>query len=257
MSDRIVLATGTNADFVERIIPYLESLEMHAEGLEPYVVCVDCDINWRTGRRFERVLARHLGSEDAYGHPGNWCLQHGAFLKAIPGNKDDVILFTDGDVVLQRFPSIEELEWLRDWDDGLVGVSYNAGPDDTLRTESCRLSPVRASADALDQLLKEHGELQVWNTGVIVARRRTYEDLREKYLALWPELGRLFQHYARQQWLISLILGTDRIRPSVLPYTIHLHGCYELPKGARLEESGVATFKSKAVLFKHNVTSQT
>ncbi|MBI4601303.1 MAG: hypothetical protein HY721_05000 [Planctomycetes bacterium] len=253
MSERIVLGTGASASYLPRIVPYLESIEANGEGFEAYLVCVGCPEDAPPRVELGRIQPVALARERARGEPGNSCVQHGAFLEVIPGTERDVVVFTDGDMVLQRPASPAELEFLRTLGDGVVGVSYNAGPEDTLLSEAGRLL-AQVPLEALTEgVLGGRRQLPVYNTGVIVARRGTYRGLHEAYMARWEEVGGFFRHYARQQWLLSLVLGTGGFRPVVLPYTFHLHGCYALPPGARFDREGYATYEGERVLFRHHL----
>ncbi len=253
MSERIVLATGANASYLPSILPYLQSIIEHGEEFAPYLVCVGCPADRLPVLGLGNIQAVALAEERALGQPGNACVQHGAFLEAIPGGDDDVIVFTDGDMVLQRGVSLSELEFLRTLGDGVVGVSYNAGPSDTLLVEAIRLGPRTAPEPIVKRLVGGDPQLPVYNTGVIAARRGTYRRLYEAYLARWAEVDGLFYHYARQQWLLSLLLGTEGFTPLVLPYTFHLHGCYPLPSGSAFDALGRVTYEGEVVLLRHHL----
>ncbi len=254
MSDRIILATGANARYLPRILAYLQSIEKHGEGFETYLVCVGCPADRLPDLGLGHIQVVALAGERAIGQPGNDCVQHGAFLEAIPGSDDDLVVFTDGDMVLQRLVSLSELELLRALGDGVVGVSYNAGPNDTLLLEAERLGPRTRVEVLVKNLLGGNPELPVYNTGVIAARRGTYRRLYEEYIARWAEFGQIFSHYARQQWLLSALIGTEGFIPLVLPYTFHMHGCYPLPPGAEIDSTrGWVTYGGELVLFRHHL----
>jgi hypothetical protein len=73
----------------------------------------------------------------------------------------------------------------------------------------------------------------------------------EDYVKLFPFADYTFAHVAKQQWLISFIIGTKGYNIIEIPYHIHCHGHFGLPVGADMDENDVATYNGNVILFKH------
>src|SRR6185369_2330626 len=70
-----------------------------------------------------------------------YSLQHGAFLEYVCGHPDDILIYTDGDIIMQRPPSEPERVLFEKLPPNVVLAGYNSGPYETLGLEASRLSP--------------------------------------------------------------------------------------------------------------------
>ena len=162
---------------------------------------------------------------------------------------NDVICFTDGDIILQRSLTNEELNFLRNLKNGDVFVGYNASPTDTLLDESHRLGH-----NGTNHLEFEYNwsKIKVYNTGVLVMNKITWTNLVNEYVVLYPLVDSMFSHYAKQQWLISFIINTrEYFNVIEMSYDLHNHRHSPSPVGTRQEPNGDVYFEDKLVLFKH------
>jgi hypothetical protein len=245
MTRRILLSSGSDQPYYPQMRKYMESVQRCNTVAETYLV----GVGWQPPDAFG-FKGLHLPIEQAVGHGGTWCVQHGAFLKVLPADDNDIVIFTDGgDVVMQRDFSPAELRRMEALDERTVMAVWNAGPTDSLTKEAPRLVPKP------DAVIPERfkSELPVYNTGVVVATAGAYRRLYDVYMQHWDEVAPLFRHYAKQQWLMSWVLGMEpSLRVSVLPYSFHLHGFYGLPVGARLINN-VLYYERETVLFRHRV----
>jgi hypothetical protein len=239
----IYVACSANEPYIPRIRPYLESLERHLKGapITPVLVAVDTAPRWE--------LPVMCVSQDTAALPYAPPLSHlqaGGFLDALPGGDDDVIVFTDGDIVMQRPPTAVEVAWLKDWPADAVGLGYNSGPGETLMDEAQRLGP-RAELHANVALAP------CYNTGVVVARRAMWRRWFKATAAIWPMVEPAFHHYAKQQWAMCMSRAMLDLPVVLLPQTIHTHGCYALPHGCHMDEGGRLCYLGTPVLFRHHI----
>lgn len=242
----ITLVCSTDAGYLPRIRPYLDSLARHLAGTPIVPVCVT--VNSDPPGDLPVRAARQDTAGLPYPPPLNH-LQAGGFLDAVPGADDDVLIFTDGDIVMQRQPTPIEVEWLATWPAGVVGLGFNAGPLDSLLTEGQRLLP-RFEPEA--ETLGLWAAVPCYNTGVVVARRATWRAWYAKTAEVWPEAERHFQHYARQQWAMCLARALLGLPVLHLPQTIHTHGCYALPHGCHVQ-AGALWYLEQPVLLRHHI----
>ena len=92
------LVTGCNAGYLPRMLPYLESLREYA----------DFPVNF-IGVGFEPPFlpgaTRSLfldGTQNAGAPNETQCIQHGSFLNVIDAPDSETLIYTDGDMIMQR-----------------------------------------------------------------------------------------------------------------------------------------------------------
>lgn len=219
----------------------MESVSEHGRFDAAYLV----GVGWKppNGHGFVGVP---LPMSRVVGHSGIYCVQGGSFLEALDLDDEAVVVFTDGgDIVMQRPLTLSEWSQLRGLDADTVLVSWNACPGDTLGAEAIRLAsdPIPTKFDLT---------LPCYNTGVIATTMGAYRRLYERYKAHWDEVDALFTHHARQQWLLSWILGTDdHLKVEILSPVFHSHGHY--PNHGCYDQAGVLHWGGDPVLFRHKL----
>jgi hypothetical protein len=149
---------------------------------------------------------------------------------------------------LQRPLTEEEVVTFKNFKDDDVYVGYNASPTDTLYNESLRLGIKNADSVFLRY---DIDNIKIYNTGVLAMNKKTWLKLMNSYVANYPEIDSTFHHYAKQQWLISYIIGTQDYNIMEMGYDIHNHTHYSSPEGTKIDGNGIVTFEDKVVLFKH------
>ncbi len=253
---KIVLATGADEGYFPRIWPYLRTIERLSQA-DRNVVFVPVRGKERWFERIRTLSKTEFRPVDVSRlrarNPNN-CLQHGEFLDYDDpdGRDDDLIVFTDGDICLQRWFEASELEWLAAMGERGVAAGYNEGPFGTLDREARLLHP-HQGLEAVRNAFP--GDWESWpclNTGVLIAKRAAYRRLCEAYVERFPEIDALLGHYAKQQWLLSWLIHSNGFTVELLPGEIHTHGCHPLP----LQASRVGDelfFSGKRVMFRHNV----
>ena len=240
------LITACNAGWFGKILPYLDSLKQNADfpatlisvGFEGAYPGVDCALLTRV---------QNAGSPLETESP-----QHGSFLQVLPGNDDELLIFTDGDIVLQRPLTIQEHAWLGRIPFGFVSCGWNSGPAETLEVEANRLFP----RVTMEQLAGRLGSIartaSCYNIGVFATHRQTYRRIYEAYMPLWKIATDAFQHPARQQWLVNYVIATLNIPVIHMEYSFHANGHYGIPPGVELV-NGAALYQGEVVAFKHRL----
>lgn len=247
----IHFVTACNGRYFERMRPYLDSIQ-HLSRIPVTLICVGFRPplgSWIEGLdKVKFITMPHNLNE---GSPSeSESPQHGSYLKLIPGNADDVYLFTDGDITLQRDFADAEIAMLENLPKDQLIAGYNSGPSETLAVEGERLFPKIPQTD--------------WNTnwpligapcyniGVIAGRRDTLWDIYSAYMHDWGKVGQLFGHGARQQWLVCYEAARLGIKVNVAGYAFHANGHYGTPPGV-LYENGQITYQGQTVLFRHRL----
>jgi hypothetical protein len=279
LSDKkLILASGSDKYYLNKIERYLQSIEINSNFDLNVLVYIEDDIseiifkkNWNDSAwlivfislksivfkaysffklilfrlKYKKVIISKLAKKKIQSNNPNNCLQHGEFLTSdffTYINEDDVIIFTDGDIFLQRSLYDEEIDFLKKIVDGEVFVGYNDGPDDTLGKEHKRLSPTGLN------FFGNFENFKCYNTGVLCMNKKTWIELSNKYTGNYNLVDKMFGHYAKQQWLISYLLKDFNVKE--MNYEIHNHNIYGIKPGMEVKD-GLVFYNKKISLFRH------
>lgn len=246
---KLILATGCDENYLASIKPYLKSIELNSNfDLNIFITLGENDFTLDSVKikRLKMLPQKFIHKTKIN------CLQHGEFIKSETfddyANDDDVIFFTDGDIILQRPLSDEEYNEFKNINHDDVLIGYNASINDDLQQEYFRLSPKRPfSPEFMNQISK----IKCYNTGVVGMTKKTWGKLSELYGSMFLEIDTIFNHYAKQQWLICYILGTNNFNVKELGYNLHNHKHFKSPIGTIMGEDKLVYFDNKMVLFRH------
>lgn len=254
--NKLILATGSDKAYLPKIKPYLDSIENNSNFDLNFLIYLGNDDAHLT---YKNIKVLKISPSIIESPNKNNCLQHGEFIKSDGFNEfvadDDIVFFTDGDIILQRNLTGEELNKFRTFKDGDVFVGYNKSPTQTLKDEFVKLHPVGILPGIFGILPKtfraDLSKIKTYNTGVLAMNKRTWKNLSIEYHRLFPEIDKLFRHYAKQQWLLSFIAGTMNFNIIEMGYELHNHRHYPSPAGTRVDADNIVYFNNKIVLFKH------
>jgi hypothetical protein len=246
--NKIILAVGADDNYLHNVHfnNYLNSINEFSNFDENILVYLGHQ-NIQTNNNKIKIF--NLNPDSIIKKNPNNCVQHGEFLKSSGFENfsdNDIIVFTDGDMALQRELSVDEINFLRNLNDNDVYVGYNQSPEDTLENEYFRLQP---RLTEIPSNLKINN-IKVYNTGVLCMNKKTWNKLCNSYIEKYDEVNNLFGHYAKQQWLICYILGDENYNIIEMGYDIHNHTHYPSPIGTSVE-NGYVMYNNKVVLFKH------
>ena len=252
MSNSIILAFGSDENYFKNknLKNYIESIEKNSSFDRNVLVFLGESLPALKANSIEVFsLKRDLVSVKNT----NNCVQHGEFLNAEGFNdiKDsDVIIFTDGDMTLQRGLTQEEEVFLRELKDNEVYVGYNASPTENLVQEVYYFNDKNLAPNWQENFEEDLQEIKCYNTGVLCMNKKTWSKLKNLYIKTFHLVDKLFNHYAKQQWLISYIIGTMGFEIYEMDYNFHNHSIYHLPNGSK-KVGDVLFYNDQVVLFKH------
>lgn len=249
MSNKLILSTGSDDNYLSRMSRYLDSIEKNSNFDENVLVLLS-DKEHSLNYSSIRTSMIHESSVECMNQ--NRCLQHGEFIKSDAFSHyddDDVIFFTDGDIVLQRALSEDEIREYKSILFGDVFVGFNASPHDSLKDEFNRIGFTGVFSNKIN---RDFFDRKVYNTGVLAMTKKTWVALFDEYKKLYSDVDLMFSHYAKQQWLISYIITTnDLFNVIEMPYNVHNHCHYKPPAGTVKDENDVVYYNGDVVLFKH------
>jgi hypothetical protein len=241
--NNILLACGMNRGYFERGREYIDSLYRHC-NIPFRVYCLD-------------ELASYIHHDNALVIPswrlesqnGGQMLQNGNFAKIdqilYP---DEVVCFTDCDIVMQRPWTAEEIQMLESWPDGTFGIAWNAKEGDTLREEYRRINVHRKDESVLSRY-EGWENMGCFNCGVIVAKAKDWRAMFEIFRQEFELFYNTFPYKSSIQWLICWIVQRH-FKHQILGGEIHSHGHFGIPAHVTVED-GVALYKGTPILFRH------
>jgi len=249
MSNKLILSTGSDENYLSRITQYLYSIEKNSNFDENILVLMS---EKEHSFSYNSIKISRIKESSIECMNQNKCLQHGEFIKSEAFScydDNDVIFFTDGDIVLQRKLSDKEINEYKSMSFGDVFVGFNASQTDTLNDEFNRIGFTGVFSEKIN---KDFFDNKVYNTGILAMTKKTWDVLFFEYKKLYDEINLMFNHYAKQQWLISYIITTNNLFNVIeMPYDIHNHCHYEPPAGTVKDENNVVYYNGNVVLFKH------
>lgn len=219
---RKILATGATKNYLPVIAPYLKTISAHSNFDVNVLVALDCEPEAPANVK----VARLRNSLVSIKHSNN-CLQHGEFMLAEgfdAFSEQDVICFTDGDILMQRALNQDEIRSLESLADNDVMVQYNSGKDDNLRDEYYRLQPGAPHENLEAKIGRDFRTMGCFNTGVLACNKKTWAELFRLYAEYHPLVREhaAFGHYASQQWILSLILS-KHMSVKIMAPSFHTH----------------------------------
>ncbi|MEI7946986.1 MAG: hypothetical protein WCJ02_09825 [bacterium] len=229
--------------------PFIRSMRPNSH-VSNVIITIDFAVDDALKKKYEHVRFVEYDSNRVRAPNANSCLQHGGFLDALDWVGDeDVIIFTDADIDIQREMSPDEILFFSELADSEIAAGHNASPSQTLMDEAANLQ-VLTKHETIEASFPGYAALQVYNTGVLAAKKKVYRALYEQYVRDWEKADSLFAHYAKQQWLISYLIQMN-FRVKLIPNIIHTHAHY--PITLRIAEPCGFKFciHNQPVLFAH------
>lgn len=239
------ILTACNEGYYPRMAGWLDSLAERSNI--PYTL-VKVGWDYPSGRQIDEVcLPKDLNS----GAPSTTeSIQHGSFLHMVDGPEDELLIYCDGDMVLQRPFTADELSWLEDFDDRTVSAGPNRYRESML--DELELLQVSVSMDELRRRFP--GELDQWlmlNVGVLAMRRSAWQELYQAYMERWDLVSKTMGHQARQQWLICYVIYALEMDLRVMPYLMHSHGHFGQHPGVEKHGEDVVVNGKLAAIRHH------
>lgn len=246
---KLILATGCDEKYLSKIENYLKSINKNSNfDLNLFIYLSDNIYNVS----FWNITTLKMSSDKFLHRTNINCLQHGEFIKSENFdnyvNDNDVIFYTDGDIILQRNLSNDEYEKYKNINHGDVIIGYNESINDNLYNEYIRLLPTQ-QITPIEKL--EYTKIKCYNTGVMGMTKKTWKNLMISYGEKFANIDKMFKYYAKQQWLISYILGTEKYNIIEMGYVEHNHKHFPSPEGTTIDSERQVFYNNKLVLFKH------
>ena len=246
----IHLLTIITENYIPHAVKFLRSLSI-LRNIHPMCICVNFDPEKIQDTFDIDSFILNLNEEHVNTH--NKILQYGSWLDAnFNFNNNDIYIVSDADGIIQRDLTLPEIKRFSEYDDNTVGMSYNAGPDDIFENEIGRLYPACDNINLIIEM--QYGPLNrpMYNTGLIVTRKKPFEKVKEEVDKDWPKFSLLFHHYAKLQLLIDMILANNNVKIDVLDYDIHTHGHFNMNFEVTPWDGKILSYHNQPVFFRHN-----
>jgi hypothetical protein len=227
----IFLCTSADSNYFKtKIFNYcLKSYAENTQDIKKYVFLVDTedfDVNtYDINKKFidwNLIKAKNI----------NKCIQHGEFVNFLPEcNDDDIIIFTDGDIILQREFSDKEFEMIKNIPKNTFLANFNYKLNSTLEDiknpsdmNSKLLTFLKDNYDIDEDDLKSYKEM---NTGVLIGRKKDFHKLSLLYEKTFYKIFEIINHFCSQQYLINVLIN-KYFNYLPLDYTFHSHAHHSI-----------------------------
>lgn len=220
---KLYLATGATPNYLRNISPYLKTVDTNSNFDKNILVCVGSNKEIINNSKNIDILYLKYEQIESLGDIG--CIQHGEFLNHTyfnSVNDEDIICFTDGDVLMQRPLTDKEINDFKNIKDGEVLLQVNSYKGESLYEEYKKLSPKISYQELSNKLGGISDNFHVYNGGVIIANKKTWSILKEKYIKYHKINDNAFANYARIQWLLCFVIN-KYLKPVLMPPSIHTH----------------------------------
>jgi hypothetical protein len=166
-------------------------------------------------------------------------------------NDNDIIIFSDGDVIIQRDINESEIKLLETFKDNDIGCNMNNFKARSLESDYNLLQPLVPYLEIKKGFGFIHNfkEFIGYNTGLLIGKPMAWKYLRKSYKRYYHYIEKTCLHYAKQQLLINIITQSE-MKTIEIPQTIHTHGHFGLPPFARYD-NGLLKVGDELVLFRH------
>ena len=251
MKNSLILAFGSDKNYFDNkhFQNYLNSVQKNSNFDRNILCYLGKD---QITLEYDKIEIFNVDPNSIVKPNSNNCIQHGEFLNSESFNEvkdSDVIVFTDGDMNLQRGLSEKEEMFIRNMKDNDVFVGYNESPTETLSREVMYFGEYLNPNWKLN-FNKNVDVIKCYNTGVLCMNKKTWLKLKTFYIQQFDSVNSIFTHYAKQQWLLSYILGSEGFNIFEMGYEIHNHNMFGNVVGTDQKE-GLLTYNDMVVLFKH------
>jgi hypothetical protein len=244
----IYLITGTDEKYYPKIYPYLETINKYS-AFKNILLCV----GFSKDSEFDNITYKSIPKDSLTDITTNPCVQAGEFLPYVSFNDDDIIIFTDGDIRLQRAFTNEELNKVSNvkHDEVLIGPNATHS-NNTLLNEANGLNRY-CSDEYLNSLFSEYGinkNSATLNVGVIICTTKTYKRIYELTYEIYNKYPKVTDHMARQQWYINCAIYSF-CNVSLLPFSFHSHPHNGSQPDMSFEADHTMYVNGERVLFRH------
>jgi len=219
---KMYLATGTTDNYLPKMVPFLKTVDKNSNFDKNLLLCVGFPNEIENNSK--NIEALYLKREEVKSF-SCICIQHGEFLNHPffdSLEEDDVVCFTDGDILMQRPLSEIEIQTIKNLGDSDVMMQMNGYIGEPLSNEYKKLTPTIPYSELCEKLGGVPETYSVYNGGVIIAKKKAWRILREKYLELFHINDCTFKNIARIQWLISFVVN-KYLNPVLMSSLIHTH----------------------------------
>jgi len=267
----IFLCTGADKKYFDtKVFNYcLESYSKNTNKIRKVVFLID-DFDYEVNTY--GIEKKYINWRDIKSKNTNKCIQHGEFVKFFPEcNDDDIIIFTDGDIILQREFFDDEINLIQNIPENtfLANFNYklNSSLDDIKDPNTFgRISQfLKSNYDINPHDIKNYKEM---NTGVLIGRKKDFSKLSDLYELTHQELKSIINHFCYQQYLINVIIN-KYFNYIPLDYTFHSHAHHSIRNTDEsyeydsIRKSGVPSklilkdekyyYEDKVILFAHKL----
>lgn len=243
----IHLITGSDFNYYHKIIPYLDSVSTYSNFKNTLLT-----IGFNRQSLYHNINYHFVPLSAFTDITTNPCVQAGEWLDHYKLQDDDIVIFTDGDIRMQRAVTEDELRMIESVEQGEVLAGPNATHSkNTLDNELYGLGTTwnKKQIESIFDYAGVSENRITLNMGVLICRYKTYYQIRNTAYDIFAWFPTITSHMARQQWFMNLAIYS-RCNVRLLPFTFHSHPHNGTQEGLNFRD-GEIYIKDTKVLFNH------
>jgi len=177
-------------------------------------------------------------------------LQTGEFVEYIECDDDDVVIFCDYDITMQKPLTNAHIEMFSSIDENTFLLEYDHFPPIMCLHDYCLMfKPICGDQKIFELFPENMKSLHVYNAGVIVAKFGAWKKLWKNVSNVYCNISN-FRHHGAIQFLLNHCMQIDGLRIQNLPFDIHnafwFNGTKSYEKNRKLHIDGIP------VVFSHH-----
>lgn len=217
------------------------------------VLCIGFKSLTFSDDKFEYAFCGHISIESyrkdwPSNREGFVCAEGEDFTKYFNIDDDELVIHLDVDMVMQRPLDEMDLLNLNSIEEGEFGMTQSADPTPSLREELYRIKPVRSYEKVNELFCGKLGAMNLYCTGFIVARMKTYRELSKIYNERFNDIAFCFDHHAAGQWLFNYIIEKNFV---VYKFRGYMSNATWYTDTDAYEENNKLMWRGQTVTFNH------
>lgn len=254
----IYIGTSITLNMLGNHTDYLDSIQKHS-NFRNFVLC--CGFNpekFGLSQKYPKINFKEISLEKIKtraqngwpeNRPGFLTLQSGEFIDYLDLDNDDIVIFTDYDITMQRDFSDAELKLINNINNETFLMQWDSFPTTNLYDYFPALAPKKKPDEWQNDFSISLKEMNSFNTGVLVARVSAYRKLWSEFKKLTEKMTSYFSRHAAVQFIDCFIIQRD-MKAEKMQEDMH-NGQWFTGNKCNFKD-GFMMFGEQKVLFAHH-----
>ncbi len=253
----IYIGAGVDKSYFNRSQKFFKSLNKNSK-FNNFIICVGFKPKKKITKEYQNIEFFYMDENQVKTVKEGWpldrkkyvCLESGEFLDLLDINTNDIIIFTDSDMIMQRQITRKEQELLENLKDNEVAMVYDCFPPGDLiesfnNIKKWSFKTINESRKIFDG---DWSKMETCQCGLVAAKLKAWKVIREQYVNNFDNMTKVFGHHAAGQWVLTWTVNKF-LKVRILPEDFH-NGHWLSGTNAKFENNRLL-LNGTVVLFAH------